>query len=332
MLIVLVLGGYPLSPAHSIAQAGHSARQARASFDHSHVFASPAMSRTSMLPPASTSGQHMLAHAQRAPIAPMPEALGIAMAFNLFVLGDLAQRQAITYGRIAAGGNATLERYRIGDTLPRARDNRADLIVGGTLIFTDGLVAKGGIVAGGKARLVGVGIPHGRLAEGLPIDFGAQRVALTQIAVRLGQLPPNGITQIRERRGKRKQITLIGSDPQINIFALAGSDLATAQTLIISVPRAASVLVNIDGVAGRITNIGFAIGSVSRQHILYNFYAATDLTLDDDRIQGSILAPQARVTFAKARVNGTLIAAMLTGSGVAWPDPFIGQLPPLPGD
>jgi len=90
------------------------------------------------------------------------------------------------------------------------------------------------------------------------------------------------------------------------------------------------VQVNIDGAASRIQNLGFAIGAISRQKILYNFYAATALALDDDRIQGSILAPQVRVTFVKGRLNGTLIGAALTGSGIAWPDPFNGQLPPLP--
>ena len=90
------------------------------------------------------------------------------------------------------------------------------------------------------------------------------------------------------------------------------------------------MLVNIDGAASWIQNLGFAIGTVSWQQILYNFYAATELALDDDRIQGSILAPQARVTFVKSRLNGTLTGAVLAGSGVAWPDPFNGQLPPLP--
>ena len=87
---------------------------------------------------------------------------------------------------------------------------------------------------------------------------------------------------------------------------------------------------NIDGAASRIQNLGFAIGTVSWQQIPYDFYAATELVLDDDRIQGNILAPQARITFVKGRLNGTLIDAVLAGSGVAWPAPFNRQLPPLP--
>ncbi len=268
-----------------------------------------------------------LARAGSAAVPYVPESLSTALAFNIFITGDLMQRQALTYGRIAVGGNATLERYRIGDTLPKARDNRADLIVGGTLVFTDGLLAKGGIITGGQASLVNVGIPHGRLHEGLPIDFGAQSAALSALATSLSQLAPNGATQIRERRNTRKQITLIGTDPTLNIFALPGRDLAATQTLIISVPRGATVLLNIDGAANQFQDIGFAIGKINRQHILYNFYQATELTLNDDRIQGSILAPHARVTFVQGRLNGTLIGAALTGTGIAWPAPFTGQLP-----
>jgi choice-of-anchor A domain-containing protein len=333
--IVLPLGVHPLLPDRSTAWVGQSGRLPQPMSDQTQDFTSPVSSDANgigTLFPASTTARHaVLAPAGRATAPNIPESLSTALAFNIFVIGDLIQHQSITYGRIAVGGNATLERYRIGDTLPRSRDNRADLIVGSTLIFTDGMVAKGGIIAGGKARLSNVGMPHGQLREGLPIDFGAQGAALAGLAASLSQLPPNGMTQSRERPNTRKQITLTGTDRQLNIFALAGRDLAVAQTLIISVPRGATVLVNIDGAADQIQNLGFAIGSVNRQHILYNFYEATELTLDDDRIQGSILAPHARVTFVKGRMNGTLIAAALTGTGVAWPAPFIGQLPAAQG-
>jgi choice-of-anchor A domain-containing protein len=325
--IVLVLGCYPSLPGLPIARASQSAGLSQPVSDQTHALIDQIPSTGSSASTTTASGQLGLA---ASPAQAIPDSLSTALGFNIFVVGDLAQHHSITYGRIAAGGNAVLERYRIGDTLPRARDNRADLIVGGTLIFTDGLVAKGGIVAGGQVILDNVGIPHGKVREGLPIDFGAQGAALAELAAGLSQLPANGITQIKERRNTRKQITLSGTDRQINIFAVAGSDLAVAQTLIISVPRGASVLLNIDGAADRIRDIGFAIGTTNRQHILYNFYQASELTLDDDRIQGSILAPHARIAFVRGRVNGTVIGATLTGTGIAWPAPFTGQLPATP--
>jgi choice-of-anchor A domain-containing protein len=325
--IVLLLCCYPWLPGLPAAQLGHSTTLSqpvsnqtplsisRISANGEGTF-SPTAARQLGWAPASSSAAQAV-----------PESLSTALGFNIFVIGDLAQHQSITYGRIAVGGNATLERYRIGDTLPRSRDNRADLIVAGTLIFTDGLVAKGGIVAGGKVSLDNVGIPHGEVREGLPIDFGAQGARLADLAAGLSQQPANGVTQVRERRNARKQIRLSGSDQQLNVFTVAGNDLAAAQTLIVSVPRGATVLLNIDGTADRIQDIGFAIGNTNRQLILYNFYQATELTLNDDRIQGSILAPHARISFVQGRVNGTLIGATLAGTGVAWPAPFIGRLP-----
>jgi len=332
ILSMLMLGAYPATSASTTAQADAStfrpqtatARTQQPTLTDSIGFVGASLGPAG--PGASVTSGGVLAGASRDATPTIPETLGEALKFNIFILGDLTQRRALTYGRVAVGGNATLERCRIGDSLPRSRDNRADLIVGGTLVFTNGIVAKGGIVAG-SASLTGVGIPHGRLGEGPTIDFAVQGAALTQLATSLGQLPPTGATEIRERRNQKKQITLKGTDQRLNIFALAGQDLAAAQTLIISVPPRSSVLVNIHGSAAQFQNLGFAIGSTNRQHILYNFYEATALTLNDDRIQGSILAPQARITFVAGRMNGTLIGAALSGGGVAWPAPYIGQLP-----
>ena len=159
------------------------------------------------------------------------------------------------------------------------------------------------------------------------IDFASLNPALTQLSSSLGQLAPTGTTEIRQRHNLKKQVVLTGSDQRLNIFALASQDLASTQTLIVSVPPKSSVLININGSSGRLQNLGFAIGSTSRQQILYNFYEATELTLNDDRIQGSILAPQASVTLVAGRVNGTLIGGGLSGGGITWPAPFIGPLP-----
>jgi choice-of-anchor A domain-containing protein len=279
-------------------------------------------------PRASAASLAALPFAQAETEPTIPEALSEALKFNIFILGDLTQRRSVIYGRVAVGGNATLERCRIGDAMPQSRENRADLVVAGTLVFTNGTVAKGGIVAG-NATVRDVGIPHGRLGEAPMVDFARHGPALTQLSSTLGQLPPTGTTEIRQRRNLKTQIVLSGSDPRLNIFALASQDLATTQTLIVNAPPKASVLINISGASGRLQNLGFAIGNTSRQQILYNFYEATELTLNDDRIQGSILAPRASVTLVAGRVNGTLIGGALSGGGVAWPAPFLGPLPAL---
>lgn len=50
-------------------------------------------------------------------------------------------------------------------------------------------------------------------------------------------------------------------------------------------------------------------------NILYNSYEADQLTIRNMALQGSILAPDADVTFNSGVINGTLIADSLTGSG-----------------
>jgi choice-of-anchor A domain-containing protein len=324
IIVVLLLGTYPPISAPATAQA--SAPINSAAIVDAAGFSAGKLGLAAPGQPATSHAALVLANAETEPT--MPEALSEALKFNIFILGDLTQRRSVIYGRVAVGGNASLERCRIGDGMPRSRENRADLIVGGTLVFTNGTVAKGGIVAG-SATLTDVGIPHGQLGEAPMIDFASHGPALTQLSSRLGQLSPTGSTEIRQRRNLKKQIVLTGSDQRLNIFALASQDLATTQTLIISVPPKSSVLININGPTGRLQNLGFAIGNTSRQQILYNFYEATELTLNDDRIQGSILAPRATVTLVAGRVNGTLIGAALTGGGVTWPAPFLGPLPTL---
>src|SRR3954470_14046541 len=70
LVIVLLLAGYSSSPDRAIAQAGHS--------DNPQAIAGRAPSAAA----------HIL-----------PESLSAALAFNIFIIGDLTQRQATTFGR-----------------------------------------------------------------------------------------------------------------------------------------------------------------------------------------------------------------------------------------
>ena len=98
---------------------------------------------------------------------------------------------------------------------------------------------------------------------------------LTQLAASLSQLPANGIIQIRQPHDKRTQSTLNRIQSADQHLRPGGSPMATAQTLIISVPRGATVLVILMEQPNRIENFGFAMLTLSRQRILYDFYAAT---------------------------------------------------------
>jgi choice-of-anchor A domain-containing protein len=253
--------------------------------------------------------------------------LGLANDFNIFILGNMAQHDGRVGGRLAVGGDANLSDYRIGRGLPNSHGTRDDLIVDGRLIFTGGTVAKGNAVSGDKARLSHINIPNGRYRKGRPIDFGAQRSLLRHTSADWSSLPPNGTTSVRRRDHSAVQIILSGADPHLNIFRLAGRDLATARKLTINVPAGSTVLVNIDGKQDRMKNLRFLLSHTERQYVIYNFYQANSLTLAASQIEGTILAPFARINFVNGTINGIVIGAALRGAGVANHHPFKGDIP-----
>lgn len=70
-------------------------------------------------------------------------------------------------------------------------------------------------------------------------------------------------------------------------------------------------------------------GKTDKQRVLFNFYTATSLAISGISVKGSILAPNAAVTFGNGNVEGNLIARELTGSGEAHNFLFSGSLPEI---
>jgi len=226
------------------------------------------------------------------------------------VLGDVTQSSSDTEGRMAVGGTAKLTNFGVGANLSNSHGTRDDLIVGGNLTFNSGQVSNGNVVYGGAGSLTSVGLPNGSARRSTAIDFNAAGQTLRANAATLASYPANGTTSVQYN-----QITLTGNDPQVNIFTVSGSSLASATAFTVRVPANSLVLVNINGTTDRMQNFGFSINGTDRTHIVYNFYQATSLTLSGIGVEGSVLAPNAAVTFNSGQLNGTLVAASLTGGG-----------------
>jgi choice-of-anchor A domain-containing protein/uncharacterized repeat protein (TIGR01451 family) len=237
-------------------------------------------------------------------------ALGVAQPFNEFILGDSTQSSTESQGRAAIGGNANLSNFGVGDALSNSNGSRDDLIVGRNLTYNSGQVFNGNIVYGGTATLTNVGIPNGTARQGSDIDFSAAESSLTAESATLAALAPTGTTVLNYGA-----ITLTGTSSTVNIFAVAGSDLATANGLNINAPTGATVLVNVSGATDQIQNFGITVSGTDRQHVLYNFASATTLQIQAISVQGSVLAPQAAVAFNNGNIQGTLVAQSLTGGG-----------------
>jgi choice-of-anchor A domain-containing protein len=236
--------------------------------------------------------------------------LGVAADFNVFVLGALNQSVTDVQGRVAAGGDAHLTDYGVGDGLTNSAGQRDDLVVGGALTYTRGQVFNGNVVTGGTASLTGVGLPNGTARQGTPVDFTAAAGQLTGLSAAWAALAANGVASVANG-----SLSLTGTDPALDVFAVSGSQLASASGLTITAPAGATVLVNVSGSAGQLQSLGMSVSSTDRQHVLFNFPAASTLTLGGVSFQGSILAPLADVTFNNGNLEGTLIARSLTGNG-----------------
>lgn len=250
--------------------------------------------------------------------------LGLAKDYNLFVFENVTQPSSDTEGKVAVGGNASFANYSVGDKLPA---NSGDvLIVGGHLQYTSGAVYNGNVVYGNTTNLTdsnfyAVSVLHGTVEQGYPIDFVAARAYLENLSTALSGYTANG--SVGSQWGG---LTLTGTDPYLNVFAVSGSDLSSANNVTIDAPNGSVVLVNISG-----TNVswsgGLTVNGTAITNVLYNFYEATSITIQGIDVRGSILAPFAHVNFAAGVQNGQMICKSLEGMGQFNHAQFIGNIP-----
>ena len=240
--------------------------------------------------------------------------LGSARDFNLFLFGDLSQPSSDTEGAVAVGGNANLANYSIGDKLS-SNPRRYDLIVAGDLIFKSGAVSRGSALVGGKASLGTVSF-EGELVHGTPsIDFKLTRELIMNESRRLGGLPTTSATHFESWGQPRGGLDLSGDNQTLNVFSISSEDLSRSYSLIINVPAASKVVVNISGSNVAIKNMDIRLNGTTRNKVLFNFLNCTQLHVSGVSIEGSILAPNAHIDFQSGVVRGQVIAESLKGQG-----------------
>ncbi|MBD2777969.1 choice-of-anchor A family protein [Iningainema tapete] len=252
--------------------------------------------------------------------------LGAASDFNAFVLGNMNQTSD-TEGRLAVGGNATLTNYGVGDRLSDSNGTRDDLIVGGILTYNGGQVFNGNVVYGtGTAPKVST--PNGTIKQGKPIDFAAAGQELKALSAYLATLTPNNTTTVHNWGG----VELKGTKSDLNIFNIGASVFAPGNNVnnfSIDGSMSSTILVNVAGKDISMKNFGFSnnLQAGLRQKVLFNFYEATNIDLQNIGFQGSILAPLANLKTTYGDVNGNVIVASSQGSGEYHNYLFKGTLP-----
>ena len=204
----------------------------------------------------------------------MSSGLGLAGDFNLFVRGDLTLMNSDAEGRVAAGGNVTLASYQVGGGLGNSNGSRDDLIGGGNVDFQNGQVANGNLVYGGSLIPPGPSIPNGTAGQGMPIDFAGEFASLQSTSAALAAVAPNGTTTVQYGA-----ITLVGTDPTVNVFRVAGSDMSNANGLTIDVPQGSTAIVNVDSSTVTMQNFAINLMGTDPEHVLTNFSQATQVAV-----------------------------------------------------
>jgi choice-of-anchor A domain-containing protein len=237
--------------------------------------------------------------------------LGVAADFNAFFFDRMNAFTSDVEGRVAVGGDATFYAYGIGDRLENSHGQRVDLIVGNDLTYTYGQVFYGNIVYGNGAALTGVGIPNGdERQEAGVVDFTAAADALSEMSAVLGEEAPNGGT-----RFSRGNLNLRGTNLQLDIFTITPEQLAAAHSIYVLTPAGSTVVINVPGDSVSVQNLGLHLRGVDCARLLWNFYEAEELTISGVGLQGSILAPDAALSFNNGQIRGTVIAQSMTGNG-----------------
>lgn len=251
---------------------------------------------------------------------------GSAAAFNAIIFGDFTPGGGDTDGRLAVMGNLNAPAaYSVGHVIaghpiPLQIGAGTDmLIVGGD--FIDGTWGvNGNIVFAGERTGPVRWMPNGNLLRRVrPIRFDEQgnvpssgqghgfeelRGRLQAKSTDLGLLPERGVLSLT--LGENHEYHLHGNDPALNVFHFPESEVH-GRSFHIQAPEGSVVLINLPGQEIRFTGGAMRFTGVDHERVLWNFPAATGLTLNQVAVMGSVLAPFAAGDFSGGSINGRAV-------------------------
>jgi choice-of-anchor A domain-containing protein len=148
------------------------------------------------------------------------------------------------------------------------------------------------------------------VSQGTPIDFAARFTALRSLSSRLAGLTVNGTTTVESWGG----VMLRGTDPQVNVFQVSASVLGNAVLLSINAPAGSLAVINISGGTATLKGGQSFSGGIDQHGVLFNFMEATAISAQGYGLWGTMLAPNAHVTFSNGSFDGGIYARSMTGN------------------
>jgi choice-of-anchor A domain-containing protein len=236
---------------------------------------------------------------------------------NLLVLNDAFPSGADVEGRMYVGHDAVLPGgYAVNAAGTTASTNDYVLVVGNDLTVSGGTV-HGTIAYGGEYS--GAITATGGVVNDTPVDFEQLTDDMLYWSDTLAETPANGTV------GTGGTLTLVGTDPDINVFEVQAADLAGASGMSITVPDGSTVLINVIGTDVSITNMGFSYVGTDSQHVIFNMPQAETIFMSGLSLQGTLLAPRADLNFENGNAEGqTIVNNLISGGGEYHPYYFEG--------
>ena len=221
--------------------------------------------------------------------------------------GDLVTSDS-TDGSVAYGSLTTLS----GDTfataaVPAGQDTlvgNAALDVGASPVTVDHGSAIYGSLSGSISYPGG---GSGSMVSGsnpLPFSFATATSTLGGASNTLGSFVQ---TPDATKSKTGSTLTLTGTDTggNTNVFVTAASDWAGISTIVINAPAGAVVLINLDAATVSLSGVTETVtGGISPDDVLVNLPTTTSLTIKNDTLVGTILAPDASVTSKNILLGG----------------------------
>ncbi|MDC0834981.1 hypothetical protein AY599_18700 [Leptolyngbya valderiana BDU 20041] len=247
-----------------------------------------------------------------APVAIAGTLTGAARDYNLFLFEDWEQKGGDVEGRAAVGGNATLQSVGIADRLTNSNGTDDRLIVGGDLeiLYNSGQVFGGNAVVGGSvAGNVNYNCSSCSTQSGSPIDFAAAQTHYKNLSDYLFGLSETGSQTLVSGSN---QLQLTGSGTGTHVFNV---NLSNVREILLNASSSSElVVINVrdTSISNQITSFFHQeANSDSRkwENVIWNFNKATNIDITNGvSWRGTILAPDARLTFANGNVEGQTIA------------------------
>jgi choice-of-anchor A domain-containing protein len=229
--------------------------------------------------------------------------------YNLFLLEDYNGGHDVV-GKVAAGGNITMEDFSVGHGQP---DNGISntLVAGGNLTLNRGRVWGDAWYGGAYSTNPSVTHPRGSAARGTPIHFAARFAELRSQSSQLASLPVNGTTT-REVWGG---VMMNGTSTHVNVFEVNASAFNGAVLWSIDAPAGSFAVVNIRGASANFGGLGIHFsGGIDQHGVLFNFVDATRITAQGFGFWGTVLAPYAHVNLTNGSFDGGIYAKSFTGN------------------